>query len=825
MKRTLLISALALTAGLAGAQAPARMEMPKLETAPVKAELARMTVKANKAMPVKKLGSYKTSNGQEVELFKMSNGLIAKRLAGKNSKLPARVKSSGKLYASSAAAIEEGFEGYDGSAYDWIPANWQDVSKATPAHVAPGKDSQLMNLTWETTGGTFTAPNSGNYMARVQVSIANADQGVVEEAQDEWLITPAVTVPDGSYLNFYLSYSPAWTRMNMTSFDFTGKNNILEVLISSDNGANWTKVWDVMEDAMKYTDDELWNDAMSMNHPYIPVLINLKDYVGKSVKVAFRYVGQSGESMCIDDVLIGKVSPIASYEDPANLMPIGLSNDGYNLKNVIGLYPAFNEVTWYNSSKMANGYSWEYADPESADGGTLFAETENLVAPKYPFGIFTTPTLTATLDGTPSTTFSSTTKYLSAGGNNNEYDQSTGALARLWGAACYDIDGLLKYAPTKETGLYRTDVFGFGNAMSETWQGIIQANNMGQSSTLVGQGTIVPKPEVPYMLSYVYAFVNTSGDYKMDPASKLKVTIYPMNDNGQIIADNILATGTCTGEEIAANDDVAIMFLQRQDGELVEDVDLTVTTALYIEMSLESNAATDNVALSTILASEQLGMKEYDTIVHLIVDGEDSYLNGSGLTFGGGLYAHGYAINLGVTNNWLFERNGKNTYDGIPAEGGSCTFNMNSFYSMEQMTNVDGEGMYDWWDVSFGEYDPQTGNQDMTFTFQALPEGVDDRRCMARVSTPGVAEVQYYMSQLRNGGVESVETSASSAQVVDGNFVVSSTAADAVKVYNVSGQLVASANLDGTAVIPAANLAKGLYVVRFNDNTVVKVMK
>ena len=170
---------------------------------------------------------------------------------------------------------------------------------------------------------------------------------------------------------------------------------------------------------------------------------------------------------------------------------------------------------------------------------------------------------------------------------------------------------------------------------------------------------------------------------------------------------------------------------------------------------------------------------------------------------------------------WVFDE----TYDGIPAEGGSCTFNMNSLYDMEQMANVDGEGMYDWWDVSFGAYDPQTGNQDMTFTFQALPEGVDDRRCMARVSTPGVAEVQYYMSQLRNGGVESVETSASSAQVVDGNFVVSSTAADAVKVYNVSGQLVASANLDGTAVIPAANLAKGLYVVRFNDNTVVKVMK
>ena len=61
--------------------------------------------------------------------------------------------------------------------------------------------------------------------------------------------------------------------------------------------------------------------------------------------------------------------------------------------------------------------------------------------------------------------------------------------------------------------------------------------------------------------------------------------------------------------------------------------------------------------------------------------------------------------------------------------------------------------------------------------------------------------------------------------VVNGNFVVKSSKATAVEVYNVAGQKVAASKVNGTAFIPAANLAKGIYMVKFNDNTVVKVMK
>ena len=61
--------------------------------------------------------------------------------------------------------------------------------------------------------------------------------------------------------------------------------------------------------------------------------------------------------------------------------------------------------------------------------------------------------------------------------------------------------------------------------------------------------------------------------------------------------------------------------------------------------------------------------------------------------------------------------------------------------------------------------------------------------------------------------------------VVDGNFVVESDNATSVAVYNLAGQKVAEAVFAGKATVPAADLAKGVYVVKFNDNTVVKVAK
>ena len=507
-----------------------------------------------------------------------------------------------------------------------------------------------------------------------------------------------------------------------------------------------------------------------------------------------------------------------SYAKPKIIFNVGFSHDFYNLQGInLGLYPAYQEITWKNTSEGATGYSWEYQDPASVDGTeTLFSEDADLVAPKYPMTLLKAPTLSATVGGQQAS-YQQRYNTLLVGANNDKVEDG---VMRYWGACTYDIT----HALANQNNLAADAALGLGSLTNQAWASLapmLEAKKV----TAVGFGTIYAKPEVPYMLSYVYV---NSLVQSFNPASKINLAVYSVSDNNVISAEP-LATSSISGSDLLTAQDAmktAMFALERKEGELTEMVDLTIDSAIYVEVTIEATATNDQINPFAVWGTDKDNIDEpQQSVMHLIVDGKDTFLNAAGLQTTSGQSVRGFTMSLGVMHNWLFELNGKNTYDGIPAEGGSCTFNMNSLFDMETMANVSGEGMYDWWDVSYGKYDSKTGNQDMIFTFQALPEGVDDRRCIARVSSPGVAEVQYYMSQLRHGGVESVETSTSSAQVVDGNFVVSSTAANAVKVYNVSGQLVASANVDGTAVIPAANLAKGLYVVRFNDNTVVKVMK
>ena len=46
-----------------------------------------------------------------------------------------------------------------------------------------------------------------------------------------------------------------------------------------------------------------------------------------------------------------------------------------------------------------------------------------------------------------------------------------------------------------------------------------------------------------------------------------------------------------------------------------------------------------------------------------------------------------------------------------------------------------------------------------------------------------------------------------------------------VAVYNAAGQLVANTTLGANGVIPAANLAKGMYILKFDNNKVARVLK
>lgn len=128
----------------------------------------------------------------------------------------------------------------------------------------------------------------------------------------------------------------------------------------------------------------------------------------------------------------------------------------------------------------------------------------------------------------------------------------------------------------------------------------------------------------------------------------------------------------------------------------------------------------------------------------------------------------------------------------------------------------------DWLEISVS-YDATKGT---VFNFKAdpLPEGVSGRRADVSFTTVfGGREV--FVATQGDASVAGVEATNSKVAVVDGNFVVESDNATSVAVYNLAGQKVAEAAFAGKATVPAADLAKGVYVVKFNDNTVVKVAK
>ena len=76
-------------------------------------------------------------------------------------------------------------------------------------------------------------------------------------------------------------------------------------------------------------------------------------------------------------------------------------------------------------------------------------------------------------------------------------------------------------------------------------------------------------------------------------------------------------------------------------------------------------------------------------------------------------------------------------------------------------------------------------------------------------------------------GVESaVVASAAKVDVVDGDFVITAPASiNAVSVYNIAGQLINTAAVDGTTTVDGASLAQGVYILKFNDGSSVKVVK
>lgn len=296
----------------------------------------------------------------------------------------AHINGSEELNPEPAAPLfAESFEGWDGGTTDWLPEGWDEVSKAEPPHDTYHTNG--LNLTWEVTGQRWAdEPQDGVCYARIENYFYSQNGVIVNGQQDEWLISPEVSIPDnGEALYFSLGYHPGWVLCDGKTLDFASITNVMEVHVSRDGGETWDMLWDCLPAARSLSRNELIEDLSSTACVWLPVRIGLHDYAGESIRFAFRYVGKGGASMNIDDVQIRQprageeypeysdttVDPstfYAHYGIPEGCFFYGDNDDRYLLPGGV-IMPAHTELTYANDSNVPADarFEWTYTDPEA----------------------------------------------------------------------------------------------------------------------------------------------------------------------------------------------------------------------------------------------------------------------------------------------------------------------------------------------------------------------------------------------------------------------------------------------------------------------------
>lgn len=175
-----------------------------------------------------------------------------------------------------ALNITESFEGVQ-----FPPAEWtQTVTNTGPANTL-GVLPTWCRFGAITISGQAANPTDGTNQAGVYWDYNH---------QDEWLITPSFNCPPSGYLRF-------------DTYAFLGSTNQdhYYVKISTDNGANWTVLWDAS------TQTGGWNYYAS------PITVDLNNYSGQQVKLAFHATDGPGNDglwyvWFIDNIYIGNAT-------------------------------------------------------------------------------------------------------------------------------------------------------------------------------------------------------------------------------------------------------------------------------------------------------------------------------------------------------------------------------------------------------------------------------------------------------------------------------------------------------------------------------------
>jgi hypothetical protein len=179
-----------------------------------------------------------------------------------------------------------------------------------------------------------------------------------------------------------------------------------------------------------------------------------------------------------------------------------------------------------------------------------------------------------------------------------------------------------------------------------------------------------------------------------------------------------------------------------------------------------------------------------------------------------------------VNGMYSYITSDKNRIEASPA-GGTYTFSVVPFWNSIGLL----EEAPEWITLTKNDlYTETTWRSDVTATIQPLPDGETGRWADLRIGTWG-AETIVRVVQGDVTGIPSINGKSLVSAVRQGDrFVLTYPAGtSSVAVYNVAGQRIAeyALNSGGTYSIPASNLPKGVYLLKFagKTNETIKVIK
>ncbi len=208
------------------------------------------------------------------------------------------------------------------------------------------------NQHWHRTSGG--RPDNGTHFAKIERNASTTN--TTARPQDEWLISPVLTVPTNAVLRFWFHSNPYWT-VGVPADGWPYDNADFNVKISIDGGGNWTNIWD----------EETFYSAMGWEFSeWTEVTLDLSTYVGQeNVKIAFQYLGEGSCWLAIDNISVESLPTTLDYELASSTVTFTPEYPNYAFNGHYSIFP-LSEIDTESSYNLFGGVVYNYSASKAA---------------------------------------------------------------------------------------------------------------------------------------------------------------------------------------------------------------------------------------------------------------------------------------------------------------------------------------------------------------------------------------------------------------------------------------------------------------------------